>query len=86
MLEFEVERAVITNKGKSLQLDVPRATKFAPRHLVSLEEYERRYILEVLEKTRWRISGESGAAAILGMKPTTLHSRMKKLGIMRSDA
>jgi transcriptional regulator with GAF, ATPase, and Fis domain len=81
-----VERAVITSKGNSLQLDVPRTAESVPRHLLSLEEHERRYILEVLEKTRWRISGEAGAAAILDMKPTTLHSRMNKLGIRRSDA
>jgi len=49
----------------------------------SLEEIERRHILSVLDETRWRVSGERGAARILGIKRTTLESRMKKLGIAR---
>ena len=51
-----------------------------------LEELERGHIIAVLERTRWRISGKGGAADILGLVPTTLHSRMKKLGISRSSA
>jgi transcriptional regulator with GAF, ATPase, and Fis domain/tetratricopeptide (TPR) repeat protein len=47
----------------------------------SLEEYERRYIRQVLEKSRGKISGRHGACEILGIKRTTLYSRMKKLGI-----
>ena len=50
---------------------------------VTLEEVERRHILDVLGQTGWRISGASGAARILAIKPTTLESRMKKLGIER---
>ena len=50
----------------------------------SLEEVERRHIEAVLKQTRWRISGERGAAKILGLKRTTLEARMKKLGIQRS--
>jgi transcriptional regulator with GAF, ATPase, and Fis domain len=46
-------------------------------------EVERKHIREVLESVHWRISGEKGAAEILGLRPTTLHSRMKKLGISR---
>ncbi|NKB72500.1 MAG: AAA domain-containing protein [Candidatus Latescibacteria bacterium] len=49
----------------------------------SLEEVERRYIIEVLEQTNWVIRGEKGAAAILGMPESTLRHRMKKLGIKR---
>ena len=49
----------------------------------TLEEAERLHILEALEKTKWRVSGPSGAAIRLGLKPTTLESRMKKLGINR---
>ena len=44
---------------------------------------ERQYILDVLEKTHWKVSGEGGAAAQLKLKPTTLEYRMKKLGIER---
>lgn len=49
-------------------------------------EAERRAILEALEMAGWRISGSSGAAAALGLKPTTLHAKMKRLGIRRPSA
>jgi len=46
-------------------------------------EVERRHIDNVLQTTQWRIEGPGGAAHILGMKPSTLRSRMAKLGIVR---
>jgi transcriptional regulator with GAF, ATPase, and Fis domain len=49
----------------------------------SLEDVERQHIAAVLEETGWRVSGERGAANILGLKRTTLEARMKKLGIVR---
>jgi len=49
----------------------------------SLEEVERAHIVSVLERTGWRVSGERGAAKILGLKRTTLEARMKKLRIQR---
>jgi transcriptional regulator with GAF, ATPase, and Fis domain len=49
----------------------------------SLEDVEREHVLSILEETRWRVSGERGAAKILGVKRTTLEARMKKLGIAR---
>ena len=48
-----------------------------------LEEMERSYIIKTLEKCAWKVGGEGGAARLLGLKPTTLHSKMKKLGIRR---
>jgi transcriptional regulator with GAF, ATPase, and Fis domain len=48
-----------------------------------LEETERHHILAALEQTNWRVSGEKGAAKILGINPKTLESRMKKLGIRK---
>ena len=51
----------------------------------TLEELERRHIVEVLEMTSWRVSGERGAARFLDVRPTTLESRMKKLGIARKS-
>ena len=48
-----------------------------------LDEMQRRYIQQVLEKTSGKIGGSGGAAEILGMKPSTLYDRMKKLGIER---
>jgi formate hydrogenlyase transcriptional activator len=50
---------------------------------ISLAESERKAILDVLEATGWRISGRGGAADLLDLKPTTLHAKMKKLGICR---
>ena len=50
----------------------------------TLEEVERRHILEVLDQTSWVIEGTKGAAGILNLHPNTLRSRMKKLGIQRS--
>ena len=49
-----------------------------------LEDIERNHIVEVLNKTRWKIRGENGAAKILDLNPTTLEARMKKLGIERA--
>ncbi|MFO0731183.1 MAG: helix-turn-helix domain-containing protein [Nitrospiraceae bacterium] len=54
-----------------------------PDQFATLEERERAHILGVLTHTNWRVSGDKGAAAILGLKPTTLEARMKKLGITR---
>jgi transcriptional regulator with GAF, ATPase, and Fis domain len=52
---------------------------------MTLEEVERAHILRVLEMTGWRVRGENGAAAILGLPPTTLESRMAKLCIHRAS-
>jgi formate hydrogenlyase transcriptional activator len=49
----------------------------------ALEDVERMHILDVLQTTRWRLTGHGGAAEKLGLKRTTLQSRMKKLGIKR---
>jgi transcriptional regulator with GAF, ATPase, and Fis domain len=51
--------------------------------VVPFSEAERRAILRALDMTGWRISGRGGAADVLGLKPTTLHAKMKKLGIQR---
>jgi len=82
-----VEHAMITNGGGSiLQVRPPdlRADELLPTG--TLEEVERRHIRSVLDKTAWRITGPSGAAEILGMKRTTLQSKMKRLGIKHPTA
>jgi PAS domain S-box-containing protein len=56
----------------------------APRTASELREMERANILQALEQSKWKISGDSGAARILGLAPSTLTSRMKSLGIRRS--
>ena len=78
-----VEHAMIVSSGKTLDVHVPRmASSDIPANL-SLEDAERRHILGVLEKSGWRLTGQGGAAEILGLKRTTLQSKMKKLGIRR---
>ncbi len=54
--------------------------------LCTLDEVERHHISSVLEKTAWIIEGDRGAARILDLHPNTLRSRMKKLGIERSNS
>ncbi len=87
-LQNVIERAVIISRGPQLELGewppVPALVQQESRTL-TLEELERKHILDVLEKAKWQVSGAQGAATILGMKPTTLESRMKKLGIRRES-
>jgi PAS domain S-box-containing protein len=60
------------------------ATASGTDTLQSMHDVERAHILSVLEQTRWRIEGPSGAASVLGIKPSTLRFRMKKLSIYRA--
>ena len=78
-----IERAMIVSIGRSLTIDLPAEATGPSPVPVTLEEVERKHIRDVLERVHWRISGKQGAAEILGLRPTTLHSRMKKLGIPR---
>jgi formate hydrogenlyase transcriptional activator len=83
-----VERAVIISPGPNLGLGGWRPPSAAVENAgpaAKLEEVEREHIRKTLEATHWRVSGPKGAAAILGLKPTTLASRMKKLGIKRAE-
>jgi transcriptional regulator with GAF, ATPase, and Fis domain len=81
-----VERCFIVSSGSSLELGewlvVPDRTTLA-NPPATLEEAQREHIVDALERTAWRVSGERGAARLLGIKPTTLEARMKKLGIVR---
>ncbi|PKN28748.1 MAG: Fis family transcriptional regulator [Deltaproteobacteria bacterium HGW-Deltaproteobacteria-21] len=76
-----IERAMIESKGKTLIVKLPERHSAKVTHHLTMEQLERKHIQEVLEKTRWRIRGRSGAAEILGLKPSTLYARMKKLGV-----
>jgi transcriptional regulator with GAF, ATPase, and Fis domain len=78
-----VEHAMIVGSGKTLDVHAPRMVSSDFPASLSLEETERRHILGVLEKSGWRLTGQGGAAEILGLKRTTLQSKMKKLGIKR---
>ena len=89
-LEHAVQRAVIVCPGaeiraEDLGLDPGKTTRASAEALVTLEELERRYVGEVLEKTGWVITGDRGAAAILGLPPSTLRHRLKTLGIERPE-
>ena len=76
-----IEHAVILSQGEILNLEMPKNLIENAAQAPSLEDSERQHILKVLEKTGWRIKGENGAAEILNLKPSTLYSKMSKLGI-----
>ena len=92
-LENFVERAVILTKGTTLQAPVWELERetvaidltSARSEPTTMEDAEREHILSTLRDTNWTIAGPAGAAARLGMKRTTLQSRMKKLGIARPN-
>jgi transcriptional regulator with GAF, ATPase, and Fis domain len=86
-LESIIERATILCPGPVLQLaDKLEISSPALSSAVrTLEDTERNQILKILSETRWRIEGRDGAAAILGLHPSTLRARMHKLGIIRSE-
>ena len=86
-----IECSVITCLGSVLRLPealasgavVPEETA-ASKPLRTLEEVEREHIRRALESKGWRISGDKGAARVLGLNPSTLRFRMKKLGIRKT--
>ncbi len=94
-----IERAVIFAHGGALEFDVPATgssldlSSLAPRDVDQVEpEYlteaemrrrERENIFAVLQKASWKIKGVDGAAELLGVKPTTLSSRIEKMGLRR---
>ena len=85
-----IERAVILSRGPELEIplsELKQQTKAAsidfPSSLSTLEEAEREHILRALGETHWILGGPAGAAFKLGMKRTTLQSKMRKLGIAR---
>ena len=86
-LENLIERAVILCPGPVLQLadKLENPTASPSAGLRTLEETEREQILKTLMVTAWRVNGKNGAAAILGLHPSTLRARMQKLGIRRPE-
>jgi transcriptional regulator of acetoin/glycerol metabolism len=85
-LKNVIERAMIVSSSKTLSVNVPRSVSYETSGGPTLEDVERRHIKDVLKKCGWRLSGPEGATAILGLKRTTLQSKMKKLGIRRPSA
>jgi transcriptional regulator with GAF, ATPase, and Fis domain len=80
-----VERAVILCDGPALRIEVPSPAAPAAARGMTLDDVERSHITDVLDQTGWRIRGAGAAAEILGLRPTTLESRMAKLGIKRPN-
>jgi transcriptional regulator with GAF, ATPase, and Fis domain len=96
-----IERAVILARGGPLDFDLPVSNRPLPARVATpaanapqpellteaeLQRRERDNLLATLEKTNWKIKGPNGAAEILGVKPTTLFSRMEKWGIKKPAA
>jgi formate hydrogenlyase transcriptional activator len=80
-----IEHAMILSKDKNLRVHLPVPGSLQTDATQDLQDMERRHIKAVLEKTGWRLSGDGGAAEALGLKRTTLHTKMKKLGIKRPN-
>ena len=99
-LEHTIQRAVVVCRGSQIEvedlglygsriagtaLSLKRSNLARGREIRPWDEFERRYILEVLEATNWHIKGSKGAAALLKLPPSTLYGKMRKLGIKRPD-
>ena len=88
-LENIVERAVILAAGKTIEREHVQVESgsepAAPGPVRPLQEMEREHILAALQAVSWKVSGPGGAAELLGLKPTTLEARMKKLSIVREQ-
>jgi formate hydrogenlyase transcriptional activator len=78
-----VERAMIMSTGRRLTCPLPATSTASVRRSVKLEDVEREHIRTVLESTGWRVRGVDGAAERLGLQPTTLESRLARLGLKR---
>lgn len=85
-LENVIERGVILNNAGLFQipdLNTPTGNSFLSEQ-ITLEEMERQYIYNTLQKVNWKVYGPGGAAELLGLNHSTLYSRMKKLGIKKT--
>ncbi len=99
-LQNVIERGVITSRGGSIHLDLPvtaipeesppsaDAWTASERNVIpdaEMQRRERNNVLAALQRTQWRIYGSGGAAELLGIKPTTLLSRIRKMGLKRPN-
>ena len=86
-LENIIERAVILSENGRIKPGtwIPDGKTTSNKTINTLEENEREHILKALHETKWRVSGENGAANLLGIKRTTLQARMKKLNITKPE-
>jgi len=84
-LRNAIERAMIITKGEILDVILPSSETNDVLTNQSLQDLERSHILKVLERMHWKVTGRGSAAEILGLKRSTLQSKMKKLGINRPN-
>ena len=84
-LQNTIENAIIISENEILKVEIPGSSVLSKKGKMKLEDIERDHIIEVLKSTNWRISGKGGAAERLGLKRTTLQSKMKKYGIERIE-
>ncbi len=84
-LRHVVERAIVLAEDNVLHIELPGGGKPLIRSDLTLQQAERAHIKRVLGRTQWRVEGKGGAAEILGLKPSTLRSRLAKLGIQRNS-
>jgi formate hydrogenlyase transcriptional activator len=80
-----IERNLILHSGPIFRAELPNAPQDKRTDLRRLDEVDTEYLRKVLESTHWRVRGRGGSAEVLGLKPTTLEARMKKLGIRRRE-
>ncbi|WP_459917745.1 sigma-54-dependent Fis family transcriptional regulator [Desulfocicer niacini] len=78
-----IERAVIISPGNKLKVEIIQNPIPSDGANMTLNDVQKEHIVKVLKRTNWRVRGQKGAAEILDMKPSTLESRMMKLGIKR---
>jgi transcriptional regulator with GAF, ATPase, and Fis domain len=86
-LRHVIERGVIVCRGRLLRLPLLEEKRpaggYAPAEFPSLRRMEKDHILEALRRCGWKVSGEDGAAGLLGLKPSTLYSKIRRLGLKK---
>ena len=83
-LENVIENALIISNGEVLKAEIPEGFGLTTMRKSKLEDLEREHIIKILESVNWQIGGKDGAAERLGLKRTTLNSKMKKLKIKKA--
>jgi transcriptional regulator with GAF, ATPase, and Fis domain len=78
-----IEQAMIISREKVLTLRLPNINESINSVDLKLEDAVRNHIVQALENSGWRVKGKNGAAEMLGIKPTTLYSKINRLGIKR---
>ena len=79
-----IEHAVIISTSDMLKVRLPQDPRGVTSRILTLKDAERQHITKVLDRTNWRIKGPHGAAELLSLKPSTLYTKMNKLGIPTS--